>query len=233
MISHGDEIGRTQLGNNNVYCQDSELSWMDWSLCRTNADLLTFVRTVTGLRRAHPAFRRRRFFEGKPIRTGDQVRDIAWLTTAGIEMTPEDWNSGFKCVGVFLNGEAIPSPNERGERVLDDSFLLCFNAHSKPVDLVTPDITYAPGVDRRVRHRRPHRCEQCGGQGRRDGVSGAAIGACAAQDGLTVCRFPSCPRIGFNCAARRVVRPSPSPMPKMCWTTLPRWAFRTSTCPRS
>ena len=142
MISHGDEIGRTQLGNNNVYCQDSELSWMDWSLCRTNADLLTFVRTVTGLRRAHPAFRRRRFFEGKPIRTGDQVRDIAWLTTAGTEMTPEDWNSGFKCVSVFLNGEAIPSPNLRGERVLDDSFLLCFNAHSKPVDLVTPDITY-------------------------------------------------------------------------------------------
>ena len=98
--------------------------------------------TVTGLRRAQPAFRRRRFFEGKPSRTGDQVRDIAWLTTAGTEMTPEDWNSGFKCVSVFLNGEAIPSPNLRGERVLDDSFLLCFNAHSKPVDLVTPDITY-------------------------------------------------------------------------------------------
>ena len=143
MISHGDEIGRTQAGNNNVYCQDSPLSWMDWSLCQTHADLLTFVRTVTGLRRAHPAFRRRRFFEGKPIRTGEQARDIAWLTTAGIEMTPEDWNSGFKCVGVFLNGEAIPSPNERGERVLDDSFLLCFNAHNKVVDLVTPDITYA------------------------------------------------------------------------------------------
>ena len=203
MISHGDEIGRTQLGNNNVYCQDSELSWMDWSLCRTNADLLTFVRTVTGLRRAHPAFRRRRFFEGKPIRTGDQVRDIAWLTTAGVEMTPEDWNSGFKCVSVFLNGEAIPSPNLRGERVLDDSFLLCFNAHGKPVDLVTPDITYGAGVDRRVRHRRPHRCDQCGGQGRRNGVPGTAISGCAAQDGVTVCRFPFCPPIGFKCAAEK------------------------------
>lgn len=88
MISHGDEIGRSQLGNNNVYCQDSELSWMDWSLTETNADLLAFVRRATGLRSAHPVFRRRRFFAGTPIRTGDQYRDIAWLTPTGQEMTP-------------------------------------------------------------------------------------------------------------------------------------------------
>jgi glycogen operon protein len=139
MISHGDEIGRTQQGNNNVYCQDSELSWMDWSLCETNADLLEFTSRVTKLRRDHPVFRRRRFFEGKPIRTGGQVRDIAWLTPAGKEMTPEDWGTGLgKCVAVFLNGEAIPTPNARGERVIDDSFLLCFNAHDHPQEFVTP-----------------------------------------------------------------------------------------------
>ncbi|HEX2213116.1 MAG TPA: glycogen debranching enzyme, partial [Mycobacterium sp.] len=144
MISHGDEIGRSQGGNNNVYCQDSEISWMDWSLCETNADLLEFTRRVTGLRTRHPVFRRRRFFEGKPIRTRGEVRDIAWLTPAGEEMTPEDWGSGLgKCVAVFLNGEAIPTPNERGERVVDDSFLLCFNAHDHPQDFITPAGDYA------------------------------------------------------------------------------------------
>jgi glycogen operon protein len=144
MISHGDEIGRTQSGNNNVYCQDSEVSWMDWSLCETNADQLAFTRKAVQLRRDHPVFRRRRFFEGKPIRSADQVRDIAWLTPAGEEMTPEDWGSGLdKCVAVFLNGEAIPAPDGRGERVVDDSFLLCFNAHDQPQDFVTPAADYA------------------------------------------------------------------------------------------
>lgn len=117
---------------------------MDWSHCDKNADLLTFTRKVSKLRKRHPVFRRRRFFEGTPIRSGDQVRDIAWLTPAGSEMTPEDWGSGLdKCVAVFLNGEAITAPNERGERVVDDSFLLCFNAHSKPVEFVAPDLGYA------------------------------------------------------------------------------------------
>jgi isoamylase len=144
MIAHGDEIGRTQLGNNNVYCQDSELSWMDWSLCDKNADLLTFTRTVTGLRKDHPVFRRRRFFDGTPIRSGNQARDIAWLTPAGKEMTPEDWGSGFgKSIAVFLNGEAIPEPNARGERVTDDSFLLCFNGHDQALDFVIPEGDYA------------------------------------------------------------------------------------------
>jgi glycogen operon protein len=144
MISHGDEIGRTQDGNNNVYCQDSELSWMDWSLAEKNADLVEFTRKTVALRKKHPVFRRRRFFEGKPIRTGDQVRDIAWLTPAGEEMTPEDWGRALdKCVAVFLNGKAIPEPDARGEPVVDDSFLLCFNAHGKTIDFVTPAGDYA------------------------------------------------------------------------------------------
>ena len=145
MITHGDEIGRTQNGNNNVYCQDSELSWMDWSLVDKNADLLTFARKVTALRKNHPVFRRRRFFEGEPIRTGDEARDIAWLTPAGREMTHEDWDKSFhhRCVAVFLNGDAITAPDARGERVVDDSFLLCFNAHDDYVEFVAPQDDYA------------------------------------------------------------------------------------------
>jgi glycogen operon protein len=144
MIAHGDEIGRTQRGNNNVYCQDSEISWMDWSLCETNAEHLEFTRKVAAFRKKHPVFRRRRFFEGKPIRSGDQVRDIAWLTRGGTEMTPRDWGAGLGlCVAVFLNGEAIPAPGARGERVVDDSFLLCFNASDDAQEFVIPDADYA------------------------------------------------------------------------------------------
>jgi isoamylase len=145
MITHGDEIGRTQNGNNNVYCQDSELSWMDWSLVDKNADLLAFARKATTLRTNHPVFRRRRFFEGELIRTGDEVRDIAWLTPGGREMTHEDWDKSFhhRCVAVFLNGEAIDAPDARGERVIDDSFLLCFNAHDDYVEFVAPHEDYA------------------------------------------------------------------------------------------
>jgi isoamylase len=143
MIAHGDEMARTQLGNNNVYCQDSQLSWMDWSLAEKNADLLQFARKVATLRKEHPVFRRRRFFAGTPIRSGAQVRDIAWLTPAGQEMTPEDWGSAFgRSVTVFLNGEAIPEPDARGFPVVDDSFLLCFNGHDDELDFVVPEGNY-------------------------------------------------------------------------------------------
>ena len=143
MISHGDEIGRTQRGNNNGYCQDNDLTWIDWGAAGEYADILEFTRKVTTLRADHPVFRRRRFFEGKPIRDGDQNRDIAWLTRNAVEMTPGDWNSGIKSVAVFLNGEAIPEPDKRGERIVDDSFLMCFNAHAYPVEFITPDGQYA------------------------------------------------------------------------------------------
>lgn len=144
MISHGDEIGRTQLGNNNVYCQDSELSWMDWSLVEKNADQLAFARKVTTLRKKHPVFRRRRFLKGKPVRSGAETHDIAWLTPSGQEMTAQDWDNDFgKSIAVFLNGRALPEPNRRGERVVDDSFLLCFNAHDEDVIFVMPSKDYA------------------------------------------------------------------------------------------
>jgi isoamylase len=119
------------------------LSWMDWSLAEKNADLLEFTRKVTKLRTDHPVFRRRRFLAGTPIRSGDQLRDIAWLTPEGREMTPGDWDAAFgRCIAVFLNGEAIPEPDARGERIVDDSFLLCFNAHDAAHDFVIPQGVY-------------------------------------------------------------------------------------------
>ncbi|HEX7321744.1 MAG TPA: glycogen debranching protein GlgX, partial [Mycobacterium sp.] len=144
MIAHGDEMGRTQHGNNNVYCQDSELSWMDWSLAEKSADLVSFTRTVAKLRTDHPVFRRRRFFEGRPMRGGGETRDVAWLTPAGQEMTQQDWDAEFgRCVMVFLNGDALREPDIRGQRIIDDSFLLCFNAGDHAVDFCTPDGDYA------------------------------------------------------------------------------------------
>jgi isoamylase len=143
MISHGDEVGRTQDGNNNGYCQDNELTWIDWGNTDEYADILDFAQRVTALRAKHPVFRRRRFFEGRHIKSADRNRDIAWFNRDGVQMTPEDWQSGIKSVAVFLNGETIPEPDARGERVVDDSFLLCFNAHAYPVEFLTPDGKYA------------------------------------------------------------------------------------------
>ncbi|AFR49606.1 glycogen debranching protein GlgX [Gordonia sp. KTR9] len=143
MLAHGDEIGRTQHGNNNVYCQDSELSWMDWTLAEENADLLDFTRRAIALRTRHPVFRRRKFFGGKPIRWGDQALDIAWLTPAGEEMTAEDWDSGFgKSLAVFLNGNGLGEKDERGELVVDDSFFICFNAHYEDLEFTLPPNWY-------------------------------------------------------------------------------------------
>ncbi|KWW99987.1 Glycogen debranching enzyme [Carbonactinospora thermoautotrophica] len=138
MLSHGDEIGRTQRGNNNTYCQDTEISWVDWSLAEKNTDLLEFTRRMIALRREHPVFRRRRFFHGRPIR--GPLADIAWFTPVGEEMTDQDWKTGYaKALTVFLNGQAIHEPDERGERIVDDSFLLLFNAHHERVDFTIPN----------------------------------------------------------------------------------------------
>ena len=143
MISHGDEIGRTQRGNNNGYCQDNEITWINWADAGEYADMLEFTRKVTALRRAHPVFRRRRFFDGRPSQSPHQMRDIYWLTREGVEMTSDDWHSGIKSVAVGLNGEALREPDVRGERIIDDSFLLCFNAHAYSVDFVIPESPYA------------------------------------------------------------------------------------------
>jgi isoamylase len=143
MICHGDELGRTQQGNNNGYCQDNELTWIDWS--KIDVDLLEFTRGLAALRHAHPVFRRRRFFDGRPVRSrgGGGVPDIAWFTPGGAQMTEEDWDSGFgRSIAVFLNGQGIPDGDPRGQRVVDDSFLLCFSAHDEAIDFTVPGKKY-------------------------------------------------------------------------------------------
>ncbi len=138
MLLAGDELGRTQRGNNNAYCQDNEISWVDWSGLDSQADPLEFARAVAALRREHPVFRRRRFFRGPDGGTGG-IGDIAWFTPSGREMKDADWRTGYaKALGVFLNGDAITEPDPRGEPVRDDSFLLLFSADSQPHRFTLP-----------------------------------------------------------------------------------------------
>jgi isoamylase len=147
MISHGDEFGRTQKGNNNVYCQDNELAWVSWPGKPDDGGpndeahrLHEFLRTMVWLRRDHPVFRRRRFFHGRPVEgTHDDLSDIAWFTPEGQEMTQRDWQAAHaRSMSVFLNGMAISEPGPRGEPVTDDSFLLMVNAAPKPQEFVVP-----------------------------------------------------------------------------------------------
>ncbi|MFE4395585.1 MULTISPECIES: glycogen debranching protein GlgX [Streptomycetaceae] len=171
MLSHGDELGRTQLGNNNAYCQDNELTWVHWPEDDgPQARLLEFTQGMIWLRRDHPVFRRRRFFHGRPVsgRPGaagpasavpgrgghgpgpqspggpavggfDDLTDIAWFTPAGEEMTKRNWGASYaKSLTVFLNGYAISEPDRRGGRIVDDSFLLLFNAHFEPLEFTVP-----------------------------------------------------------------------------------------------
>ena len=145
MILHGDEFGRTQHGNNNAYCQDNEVSWVDWSLLETNSELVEFTAALARFRKAHPVFRRRRFFAGRPIRKGEELRDIAWFTPSGEEMTEQNWEDDFgKCIVIFLNGEGIPDLDSRGMRVVDDSFLMAFNAHFEDIEITLPEVEYGP-----------------------------------------------------------------------------------------
>ncbi|MEJ5997070.1 glycogen debranching protein GlgX [Corynebacterium sp. H130] len=140
MIAHGDELSRTQGGNNNVYCQDSEISWMDWEFVEENKDLVAFTRRLLEIRRDHPVFRRRRFLAGGPLGEDMEDRDIAWLNPEGRLMTQSDWGfTAGKSIMVYLNGNAIAEPDERGQRVTDDSYLLCFNAYHEDIDFTLPD----------------------------------------------------------------------------------------------
>jgi isoamylase len=135
MIVGGDEIGRTQNGNNNGYCQDNELSWFDWE--HADRDLLAFAQRAIAFRREHPAFRRRRWFKGRPIR-GKGASDLAWLKPDASPMSDEDWNEWFaKSFAMFLHGEGL-APDEHGHRVQDASFLLLFNAHTDAVTFTLP-----------------------------------------------------------------------------------------------
>lgn len=139
MLLGGDEMGRTQRGNNNGYCQDNELSWFDWNLPEGNADLLKFTSELIYFRRQHRVFHRRKWFQGRAIH-GSGITDIAWFNADGGEMTDEQWEVGYaKTLGVFLNGQEIPARGPKGERIIDDDFLLFFNAHYEMVEFTLPE----------------------------------------------------------------------------------------------
>ena len=138
MLCSGDEIGRTQGGNNNAYCQDNEISWVDWTLSKPQQALLTFTRGLIALRQKHPVFRRRRFFQGRRIR-GTEVKDLYWLRPDGKEMTDEDWTQGYvRCLGVRLAGDAMEEKDAKGRPLLDETFLVLLNAHHEPRPFTLP-----------------------------------------------------------------------------------------------
>ncbi len=144
MIAHGDELGRTQRGNNNAYCQDGELSWVNWDLDLEQRDLVAFTRRCISLRAAHPVLRRRRFFRGDTVtHEGQPLADLVWLRPDAREMTEDDWQrADAHSVGVFLNGDAIAEPDPQGMPVVDDSFLLLLNSFREPVLFRLPDPAY-------------------------------------------------------------------------------------------
>ena len=138
MLSGGDELGHTQRGNNNVYCQDNEISWYPWD--DVDEEFVAWCRRVIAFRSAHPVFRRRQWFRGRLIRG---IEDLAWVRPDGGEMTDDDWERGYaRAVGVFVNGRTIPTPNAYGERIVDDSFLVLFNASDQDLPWHIPGVAW-------------------------------------------------------------------------------------------
>ncbi|MGA8979899.1 MAG: glycogen debranching enzyme, partial [Pedococcus sp.] len=144
MLLHGDELGRSQGGNNNGYCQDNEISWIDWDLDQDQLDLIAFTQRLVELRREHPVFRRRRFFAGSADHGGESaVGDIAWFEPGGNHMDEDSWANGYaRAMMVFLNGQTIPEPDTRGQQTLDDHFLVIFNGHHDVLPFVVPSKEY-------------------------------------------------------------------------------------------
>lgn len=146
MLLSGDELGRTQRGNNNAYCQDNEISWLNWN--EIDHDLLDFTRKLIHLRKNHPAFRRRKWFQGQSIK-GNGLKDIGWFLPEGYEMKEEQWNQDFALsLAVFLNGQGIRSLSPKGEKIIDDSFYIMFNASHIPIDYKLPPEEY--GIQWRI-----------------------------------------------------------------------------------
>jgi glycogen operon protein len=159
MILGGDELGRTQRGNNNGWCQDNELSWYDWSQRPEGAELHEFTRRLIRLRSGHPVLRRQSFLRGEEV-MGSGAPDVWWFRTDGRKMTRRDWQGGEHVLGLFLNGKEIDTPGPEGQTVEDDSFLILFNAHHEDrafmlprrrfgaqwtLELTTADPSAAPG----------------------------------------------------------------------------------------
>jgi glycogen operon protein len=143
MLLAGDAIGHTQHGNNNAYCQDNEISWIDWDVSPQDKELLHFTQRLIALRKNHPVFHRKNFFQGRAIR-GEGVIDILWLKPDGKEMTADEWNKdSARCLGVFFSGRALEEQDDRGHRITDDNFILLINAHREQI----PFAIHAPSAD--------------------------------------------------------------------------------------
>ncbi|HEY4750809.1 MAG TPA: glycogen debranching protein GlgX [Steroidobacteraceae bacterium] len=143
MILGGDELGRTQRGNNNAYCQDNEISWFDWNLDGRRSELLQFVERLIKLRRRHPVFSRRRYVAADTL-TADGLKEIIWLSPDGREMTESDWQPDFaRCLGVYLAGGAIERRGRRGEPIKDTNFLLLLNAHHEAITFSIAEVLSA------------------------------------------------------------------------------------------
>jgi glycogen operon protein len=148
MLLHGDEMGRTQGGNNNGYAQDNEITWVDWDTA--DQPLIEFTAALSRLRKDHPTFRRGRFFNGRPVRMeeGAPMPDVVWLRPDGSVMQPDDWESGFgRAIGVFLNGQGIRERDRRGEHIIDRHFIVLFNAGDEAVEFHVPDVKFSPKWD--------------------------------------------------------------------------------------
>ncbi len=138
MLTAGDEWARTQQGNNNAYCQDNEISWLNWNLDDEQKAQLEFTKRLIQLRHNHPVFRRPKFFQGRRIR-GSEIRDVMWFNPGGNEMTDDEWNSPFvRCLGMLLSGDTIDVQNFEGEPIRDETFLLLINAHHEPLQFILP-----------------------------------------------------------------------------------------------
>jgi glycogen operon protein len=138
MFYGGDATGHSQFGNNNAYCQDNPTSWLNWDLKPEDRDFLAFVQRMITLRKRHPVFRRRRFFQGRPIK-GASVKDVLWLNPSGQEMTEEDWRGlSAQCLGMFLSGHGLDESDERGRVVKDENFLLLLNANHEDINFTLP-----------------------------------------------------------------------------------------------
>jgi glycogen operon protein len=137
MLLAGDEMGRSQHGNNNAYCQDNEISWLNWELQPEDEELLAFVQFMIRLRKAHPIFRRSSFFQDQHLR--GKVKNIMWLNPDGLEMGDDEWNQGFaRCLGMYLAGDAIDEVDRLGNPVGDDDFLLMLNASAEEIPFTLP-----------------------------------------------------------------------------------------------
>jgi isoamylase len=147
MLYAGDEVGRTQRGNNNAYCQDNEISWLDWQRSAEQEDLLRFTKYVIEMRRSQPVLKRRRFFQGKSVREG-AIKDITWFAPDGSEMSPEMWASDVRTLGVRLDGSQIDETDSRGNPTVGDTLFLLFSANEETVRFAFPPRTRAQRWER-------------------------------------------------------------------------------------